>query len=81
MGSMTMKEEPRKELERLEAAELKVLRQMKSEVRLEAEVQALGVDWVTTKLGAPASSFSANLDDLRSGFQAEIATASEDSPD
>jgi hypothetical protein len=77
MGSMTMIEEPRNELERLEAVELKVLRQKKSGARLEAEVQALRLSSDPNKLGGPGPSSPATLDDLRSGFQAEIATASE----
>jgi hypothetical protein len=77
MGSMTMIEEPRKELHRLEAVELEVLRQKKSGGRLEAEMQALRMGSMPTKLGAAASPSPAALDDLRSGFQAAIETASE----
>jgi hypothetical protein len=77
MGSMTMIEEPRKELRRLEAVEFKVLRKLKNEGRLKAEVQALRVSSMPTELGAAAPSPPAALDDLRSGLHAEITAASE----
>jgi hypothetical protein len=77
MGSITMIEEPRNELRRLEAVELEVLRQKKSGGRLEAAVQALRMGSMPTELGAAAPSSPAALDNVRSGFHTEIATAPE----
>jgi hypothetical protein len=77
MASLTMIEEKGNELQRLKAVELKVSRWTKIGDRLEAEMRALRLGSVTNKLGEPAPSFSADLDDLRSGFEREIRTASD----
>jgi hypothetical protein len=77
MASLTMIEEKGNESQRFEAVELKVSRWTKTGDRLEAEMRALRLGSVTKKLGEPAPSFSADLDDLRSGFQRDITAASD----
>jgi hypothetical protein len=72
-----MIEEKGNEFQRFEAVELKVSRWTKTGDRLEAEMRALRAGSVTDKLGGLAPSFSADLDDLRRGFQRDITTASD----
>jgi hypothetical protein len=66
---------------RLEVVEWKVLRRMKGEGRLEAEMRGLRLGSVAglspEKSAEAAPSSSADLEDLRSGFRMEISAASE----
>jgi hypothetical protein len=72
-----MTEEKGNEFQRLEAVELKVLRWTKTGDRLEADVQTLRPGSVTNTLSESVPSFSANLDELRTGFRADISAASD----
>jgi hypothetical protein len=77
MGSITMIDEKREELRRLEAVESKVSRWTKSEGRLKAAVQALRMGSMPNQSSESVPSFSANLNELRTAFWADIAAASE----